>query len=310
MAALSAHLSRPDDHARLPLRPDCPICQGERVLGPVASRPLVSQRTGAGMAVILLAVTTPGPVAAAFASEPPRFVDSTTDSGDTTGGGQSQFAPDDRVLSGDFDPIDGAPDLPDDPEPADTVAPPSAQPAPDTDRAPAEAVRPGAPPDAQPQPAAPNASAAPLPSSATPDDPPPAAPAVQPPSPKAAASQHASLRGSSARTLVMSHRTQLRTARPPSTATVAPAPKAPAQAQPSAAVVPVTRSDDHADPGDRAHTVHAGESLWSISSDRLGPGAAPAQIAREVHRLWQLNADRIGTGDPDLLMVGTRLVLR
>ncbi len=69
-------------------------------------------------------------------------------------------------------------------------------------------------------------------------------------------------------------------------------------------------SIDRADPGDRAHTVHTGESLWSIASDHLGAGAAPAQIAREVHRLWQLNADRIGTGDPDLLMVGTRLVLR
>ena len=63
-------------------------------------------------------------------------------------------------------------------------------------------------------------------------------------------------------------------------------------------------------PGDRTHTVLAGESLWAIATDLLGRDATPAAVAREVHRLWQLNRDRIATGDPDLLMVGTRLVLR
>jgi hypothetical protein len=29
-----------------------------------------------------------------------------------------------------------------------------------------------------------------------------------------------------------------------------------------------------------------------------------------VHRLWTLNSARIGTGNPNMLMVGTRLVLR
>jgi nucleoid-associated protein YgaU len=63
-------------------------------------------------------------------------------------------------------------------------------------------------------------------------------------------------------------------------------------------------------PGDRTHTVLAGESLWAIATDLLGREATPAAIAREVQRLWQLNRDRIATGDPDLLMVGTRLLLR
>jgi hypothetical protein len=63
-------------------------------------------------------------------------------------------------------------------------------------------------------------------------------------------------------------------------------------------------------PGDRVHTVEAGESLWTIAADVLGHDATPAHVAREVHRLWTLNRARIGTGDPDLLMVGTRLVLR
>jgi nucleoid-associated protein YgaU len=63
-------------------------------------------------------------------------------------------------------------------------------------------------------------------------------------------------------------------------------------------------------PGDRTHTVRPGESLWAIAADVLGDEATVARIAREVHRLWQLNRDRIGTGDPDLLMIGTRLRLR
>jgi Tfp pilus assembly protein FimV len=65
-----------------------------------------------------------------------------------------------------------------------------------------------------------------------------------------------------------------------------------------------------AKPGDRTHTVLRGESLWAIASDLLGRDASPARVAREVHRLWQLNRDRIGTGDPELLLVGTTLVLR
>lgn len=63
-------------------------------------------------------------------------------------------------------------------------------------------------------------------------------------------------------------------------------------------------------PGDRTHTVQPGESLWAIARDMLGGHPTRAQVAREVHRLWMLNRDRIGTGDPDIVMPGTRLVLR
>jgi hypothetical protein len=56
--------------------------------------------------------------------------------------------------------------------------------------------------------------------------------------------------------------------------------------------------------------VLEGESLWAIASDILGSDATPARVAREVHRLWQLNRERIGTGDPDLLLIGTKLALR
>jgi hypothetical protein len=47
-----------------------------------------------------------------------------------------------------------------------------------------------------------------------------------------------------------------------------------------------------------------------IATDMLGHDATTAQVAREVHRLWSLNRKRIATGDPDLLPVGTTLVLR
>ncbi|MBD0281000.1 MAG: LysM peptidoglycan-binding domain-containing protein [Thermoleophilaceae bacterium] len=60
----------------------------------------------------------------------------------------------------------------------------------------------------------------------------------------------------------------------------------------------------------RVYVVQSGDSLWSIARTVLGSSASPARIAREVDRLWDLNKDRIGTGNPDLLMVGTKLRLR
>jgi nucleoid-associated protein YgaU len=77
--------------------------------------------------------------------------------------------------------------------------------------------------------------------------------------------------------------------------------------EPAVVAAPNTR---RARPGDRVHVVFAGESLWSIASDVLGPRATVAKVAREVNRLWELNRARIGTGDRDLLPVGTRLELK
>jgi LysM repeat protein len=60
----------------------------------------------------------------------------------------------------------------------------------------------------------------------------------------------------------------------------------------------------------RIYVVQSGDSLWSIAKRLLGRDASAGLIAREVNRLWSLNSSRIATGDPDLLMVGTRLEVR
>jgi hypothetical protein len=83
-----------------------------------------------------------------------------------------------------------------------------------------------------------------------------------------------------------------------------PAPSPPAA--PPAAVVEAPGALQ----GHRLHTVRPGESLWSIATALLPPGAGNAEVAAEVQRLWRLNADRIGTGDPNLILVGTVLRLR
>lgn len=62
--------------------------------------------------------------------------------------------------------------------------------------------------------------------------------------------------------------------------------------------------------GADVHVVRPGESLWSIATGLLSPGADDARIAAEVERLWLLNRERIGSGDPDLIYVGTVLRLR
>jgi hypothetical protein len=54
--------------------------------------------------------------------------------------------------------------------------------------------------------------------------------------------------------------------------------------------------------------VAPGDSLWSISQERLGPEAAPRQIALDVERIHQTNLTRMGA-DPNLVFPGQRLAL-
>ena len=52
--------------------------------------------------------------------------------------------------------------------------------------------------------------------------------------------------------------------------------------------------------------VRPGDSLWSISSDLLGPNASTREIAEETERIHALNRARIGA-DPDLILAGLEL---
>lgn len=54
--------------------------------------------------------------------------------------------------------------------------------------------------------------------------------------------------------------------------------------------------------------VEPGESLWSISQERLGPNASAEQVASEVKRIFELNQERVG-GNPNLVLVGQELML-
>lgn len=96
----------------------------------------------------------------------------------------------------------------------------------------------------------------------------------------------------------------------------APVPAAPVPAADSATVAQVdvasqtTSQDLSLESDTRFYVVQPGDSLWSIAKQLVGNDASAGRIAREVNRLWSLNRARIATGDPDLLMVGTRLELR
>jgi DNA-binding CsgD family transcriptional regulator len=58
----------------------------------------------------------------------------------------------------------------------------------------------------------------------------------------------------------------------------------------------------------RVVVVVPGDSLWSISSEQLGPNATPQQIAIAVERIYALNRNKIG-GDPNLIFAGQKLSL-
>jgi DNA-binding CsgD family transcriptional regulator len=68
----------------------------------------------------------------------------------------------------------------------------------------------------------------------------------------------------------------------------------------------IARTKD-AQEGTESIVVRPGDSLWSISSERLGPNATPQQIASEVERIYALNRDQIG-GDPNLIFPGQQLL--
>ena len=56
------------------------------------------------------------------------------------------------------------------------------------------------------------------------------------------------------------------------------------------------------------HVVEPGDSLWTISQQRLEPDPTPEQIMNELGRIYELNQDLIGN-DPNLLFPGQELLL-
>ena len=59
---------------------------------------------------------------------------------------------------------------------------------------------------------------------------------------------------------------------------------------------------------ERTVIVKPGDSLWSISEQRLGPEASPQRVYDHTYQMYALNRKRIGS-DPDLIFAGQRLWL-
>jgi hypothetical protein len=343
MPSLSAHLRQPERHGELPFHADCPFCQETRLVGTLSTGGLVSRRTQAVLAASLLAVSTIAPAATALAAGESDQQQEGTAPVAPTGGGDQAANPNFDPGGASTDLPDAAPQLPATSAPADagnddtapveqapTVNP--SDPVVDIGDGSGPTTSPGTPTDgAAPQVAEPTPS--PAPTSSPPTAPVDTTPAetrpgawVPPASTKPATVEPKALpdKQHGSRTEPEHHGlAQQRVARPTIGGTAPSAPSPVAAAPTATAPVPTTATlvaattvpthqvgTQRARRGDRSHTVQPGESLWLIAGDVLGEGATPARIAREVHRLWTLNRERIGTGDPNVLMVGTKLVLR
>jgi hypothetical protein len=342
MPSLNAHLRQPEQHARLPFHPECPICRRERLVGSLPSDALVSRRTQAALAAGVLAFAAAAP-AGTYAQEPDQVTEGAAAPEEIDGA--------DPTHDPDFDPGGESTDLPFDAPPTQEVAAPpdpedpdagplEQEPATDIDAPVADAGdEPTAPQTPSQTPTPPPATSPPPGTPGTSQQ--PAATATPTPTPEVDAPASSGASGSADAdtdandddaTRVGEHRKKNKrgTAKEPASntgqaappeASVAPAsePAAPATpaaeqtvaaAQTTPAPVLAVARGSRARPGDRTHVVMRGESLWSIAADHLGGQPTVAKIAREVNRLWVLNRDGIGTGSPDLLMVGTRLTLQ
>ena len=329
MHSLTTHLCAGDAHDGLPFHSSCPICRERRLHGDIVLAPVLPVRTQVALVATVIAVGGTGMPAAAIAAEQDSTDDGTAQ--------VSATAPADPATSSDYDPGGGDDSLP-------TQAPSTTAPAPApaaSDDGPADAAptadesdpvvdsgdgqadtttaaptTPAAPAAASPAPTpAPAAPVTPAPSTDETSAPPAAAPVPAQPVPAPAAAP--ALPSAVKTTTVPAptrprHKSRTRQAARRVAPVVAPA--AAAVQVPGAAVAAASPVSSPArvaiSSSDATHVVRPGESLWAIAASLAGPRATPAAIAREVHHLWSLNAQRIGTGNPDLLMVGTRLRLR
>jgi hypothetical protein len=310
MHSLSAHLRSPNDHGRLAFHPECPVCDRERLVGALPSESIIPRRAQAVLASGVLAISATSP-AAAIAAEPDQeqqgllSPDQAVGAGPSEGtgydpGGGSTILPlDDRAALQPPSPGEGSDDERTlDTDPSDDGGAPIVDAGDEGDGL-AALPETAAPPQPDPSlsaPPQPVGSGEPV--AATPKaDAAPAAPTRKAGRPrgqgphKSASAKRPDPAASFAPV-------------PPGDTTIVGSPTSPAPNR--AVLVP----GDRATPDDRFHVAQAGESLWSIAGDLLGGERSPARIAREVSRLWELNKERIGTGDPDLLLVGTKLRLR
>jgi LysM domain len=348
MGSLTAHLRETGDHGRLRFHPSCPVCRRERLYGTLSTEPVIPVRARALLAGGVLAVSASAP-AVSIAQEPDRQSEGIV-APEEAGGPElddPSFDPGgDDALSFDTAPAPSASDdgsdtgdgVPLDVEPTvdlDARLAPLADAGPEVSDEqaavpPAEVVAPGgaAAPGEAPAPVTPSPSGA---------APPPTPPASGTDGPNARQVGSAQLEAQA--NALRAGQAQTRPSRPAryTQAEMRPGPDAPASsprvgdgagapAEPYAAPVPATTASaslvtasaaeaqepapEDLSPGSRFHVVQPGDSLWSIAKQLLGSDAPAGRIAREVDRLWTLNRSRIATGDPDLLMVGTRLELR
>ncbi len=82
----------------------------------------------------------------------------------------------------------------------------------------------------------------------------------------------------------------------------------PAMAQAQQTAPTKDTKDTNRNTAERLVVVSPGDSLWSISSERLGPNATLRQVATGAERIYALNQNQIG-GDPNLIFVGQKLSL-
>jgi hypothetical protein len=94
---------------------------------------------------------------------------------------------------------------------------------------------------------------------------------------------------------------------PPAAPSQEEAPSSRAPQQPPAATMPTDAGRSLA--GKKFYIVQEGDCLWNIAAALLPADAGTVAIEGEVERLWQMNEARIGTGDPSVILVGTKLVL-
>jgi hypothetical protein len=314
--SLTRHLtSSSAAHGRLAFHPGCPRCAAERLHGDLSGDRVRALRAQAALAAGIVAFSAAAPPTALATGPPDQEQEGSTDAGAEAPGIELDFDPGDDGEPAD---LDSGPEL--DATDDDTAPPVEIEPTSPADALtePDSIIPPEQPPTVAPAPPVATAPDAPAP-------PPPQTPATlqtpqgepevpisdklgQPTVPNEKHRRHQQ-RDQGAKT---------RAALPIASQPAAPVP--PSEAPVAAPVASVTVSQTAPEPdvasapesrvAGATYRVRPGDSLWSIARRLSGAEASNGQLARQVNRLWNLNNERIGTGDPDMLMVGTVLLLR